>query len=312
MAWYENNKKFDIDVSKIQPRGALAGKAIGDSFKDIAQIIDDREKTNLEKEKHDKEMALKAFEINKAEDEEKTKEASKKYERFVDDNGAFNEEGFKQAYGEDELKNVPLDVRQNRHNIENAYNKDKMSKDLGAILMSANNKEEFDKTYNSLSPEQKKNIDKDTAIQIREHYNKLKTDADKLELEKGQAKDKSSSQKQRPAADYSLVYRVIVEHYGGFYDPDTHRISGLDPETTKKVTRLLADAGKLLRENPELSTAEAPWIIIGENAKNLGATKEAKPEGLGKQQEGKPNLTKADNKELVADKERLNKMLNLK
>jgi len=289
MAWYENNKKFDIDTSKIQPTGALAGKAIGDSFKDIAQIIDDREKTNLEKEKHDKEMALKAYEVEEVEDKKNTREISKKYEHFVGDDGVFNEEGFIQAYGEEELKNVPLDVRQNRYNIENAYKKDKMSKDLGAILMGANTIEEFNKIYNNLSQEQKENIDKDTAIQIREHYNKLKTEADKLELEKEQAKDKSSSQKQRPAADYSLVYKVIVAHYGGIYDPDTGRISGLDPETTKKVTRLLADAGKLLRENPDLSTAEAPWIVIGENAKNLAATKEAKTEGLRKQQEAKQN-----------------------
>jgi len=308
MSWYENNKKFDIDVSKIQPRGALASKAIGDSFKDIAQIIDDREKTNMEKEKAEQEKVLKAYEIDEKEDKKIDRKATRNYGQFIDPKtGKFNEEGFKQAYGEDKLKNVPLSVRQNRYNIENAYNTQELGKKMGYANAKAQNQEEF----NNILAEDLKNIDYDNSLKATNRFDKLRDDEAKLKNEREKQETEKNNKKSRPAADYSLVYKVIVNHYGGFYDPDTGKISGLDPQTTKKVTRLLANAGKLLRENPDLSTAEAPEIVIEENAK-IQATKEAKPEDLRKQQEAKQNLTKADNKELVADKERLNKMLNLK
>jgi|GEM_PF-1792190 len=329
MSWYENNKKYDIDTKSIMPTGALAGKAIGDSFKDIAKIIDDREKTNLEKEKHDKEMALKAFDIDKAQDEQTTREATKNYERFIGEDGKFNEEAYKQAYGEEELKNVPLSVRQNRYNIENAYKKDNALKAAASIVMNAKTEEEAREKYNALPKEQKNNLPFDEALKLITHQSKLDNDKAKLGLEKNKLsieQNEKANNKDKNDINvgyYNAIFNQVAKRFNGIFNDDG-TLRALAKGTEKMVTAVTAIAERIYKADPSNGIAGSVKLAVqeyeqGSNPSQADKTMSIPPSAdKGEGLRNETNPVKADNKELsfkeelANNKEKLNNILNLK
>jgi len=296
MSWYENNKKYDIDTKSIMPTGALVGKAIGDSFKDIAQIIDDREKTNMEKAKHDKEMAKLGYENNKLEDEENNRKSTKELEEFTDEKGNIDKDGYTAKTGKN-IKSVPLEARKNIYNMNNEYKKNESLKAAAAIVMNAETEKEAREQYNKWPEELKNNLSFDEALKLIANQNKLdndkankKLEQDKFEMEKNE-KANSKDNKDINVGYYNAIFNQVAKRFNGIFNDDG-TLRALAKGTEKMVTAVAAIAERIYKADPKNGIAGSVALAVQEYEQGAGNPQEAKT----LHPQTKQNLTKADNK----------------
>lgn len=324
MAWYDNKSNANAMIDKIVPTGALAAKAIGDSFTDIAKIIDDREKANIEKEKADREALKASYEIEALKNNSEQTKANNLYNRYIDPKtGVFNEELFVQENPNGNLNNVTLEAKQNAYNIQNAYetktknnDKEKIGLQIGSVLMSSKNEKDF---YANLPDDLKTNIDQETALKIKQHYNKSEVDLAKIEnanaklqlqQELGNAKlalqqekaNNSNSVNQRDvkSADDSLIGKNIVNYFGAM---DEFGNWNMEDDKKPEANKVMALASKIYKNNTNLTHNEASQLAIVEYEKAKQQEAEEKEEK--KSQEVLKNGTKEDKLK------ELNKMLGI-
>lgn len=257
--WYGDDPKSITAraslIDKINSSGALGAKAIGDSLIDLAKIVEDRKKTDLEKKKSELDDKKTNLELDKLFNEQNQDKINKEYLKYINpETGKFDENSYKK--NNPDSTGADIDTKLKVVNLKNAYGErfkkeenDKTSKILGGALLGSNSEEEF---YSKLTPDILNNIDADTAYKIKNHYSSLKNDAQKIQ------------KKDVKAADDSLIGKNIGIYFGGIFDPVTGEIKGLDKESSKKVIKLQARASEIYKTNPDLTHNEATALAIKE------------------------------------------------
>lgn len=71
------------------------------------------------------------------------------------------------------------------------------------------------------------------------------------------SRNKSSKETTNKTADANFFRRAAAEHYGGFVNPDTGSIQGLDKEAAQKVNEIAAQAARIYKENPGIDQNSA-------------------------------------------------------
>ena len=283
--WYGSNKDNSTAraslINKIQSSGALGAKAIGDSLIDVAKIVEDREKLNMDKKKFELDDKKTTFELDKLYNEENQSKVNKEYLKYVNpDTGEFDENSYKANNPNSNTGEVDINTRLNVVNLKNAYGdrfkkqeNEKTSKLLGGALLASNSEQDF---YSKLTPEMLNNIDGDTAFKIKNHYTSLNNDAQKLQMEKQNISNqkqmfelekkiaKQTPKKDVKAADDSLIGKNIGTYFGGTFDPMTGEIKGLDKDASRKVINLQAKASEIYKSNPDITHNEASLMAIKE------------------------------------------------
>lgn len=287
--WYGDDKNSAIAraslIEKMTSNGAVTAKAVGDSFLDVAKIIDDRDKINLDKNKNELETKKINYELDKAYEQDTQNKINKKYLQYVNpETGTFDEDAFKKDNPDGNINNVDIDTRKSVFDLKNAYSErykkeqdEKTSKVLGGALLKSNNEQEF---YSKLTPDELGNISDDAAIKIKNYYDKQSNEAMNLKLAKQdlsnnrqmfkleqeliEEKKKKNAHKDVKAADDSLIGKNIGTYFGGIFDPTTGEIKGLDKEASKKVIKLQAKASEIYKTNPDLTHNEASLLAIKE------------------------------------------------
>ena len=287
--WYDSRRKtLDVDSSKISTSGALTAKAISDAFMGVAQVVEDRKKTDLlEKDFKLKEEKSK-LDLDKAYQDVEQKAIDDTYLKYVDTNtGEFKQDEIEKDNVGLPINQVSLEAKTLQQNLKDAYtNRFKQQKDednkaaaneIASVMLSSETKEDFMKNIN---PETFKKADAQSLLGIESFYNKKanelaqinnakenlsnQTKLSKLEidLQKEKLKNETGKPREVKAADDSLISKNIVGFFGGTYDPVTEKIMGLDKETTKKIAEISAGASKYFKENPAITHNEASLLAI--------------------------------------------------
>lgn len=294
--WYGDAKSITARASlidKINSSGALGAKAIGDSLIDVAKIVEDREKTDLEKKKFELDDKKTNFELDKLFNEQNQDKINKEYLKYVNpETGEFDENSYKTS--NPDSTGADIDTRLKVVNLKNAYGErfkkeenDKTSKILGGALLGSNSEQEF---YTKLTPDMLNNIDGDTAFKIKNHYSSLKNDAQKIQMDKQNLSNqrqmfeleqkiaKQTPKKDVKAADDSLIGKNIGIYFGGIFDPATGDVKGLNNDDSKKVIKLQAKASEIYKTNPDLTHNEATALAIKEYENENAPSPTPKPD----------------------------------
>lgn len=299
MGWYDSKRKtLDVDSSKISTSGALTAKAISDAFMGVAQVVEDRKKTDLlEKDFKLKEEKSK-LDLDKAYQDVEQKAIDDTYLKYVDTNtGEFKQDEIEKDNVGLPINQVSLEAKTLQQNLKDAYtNRFKQQKDednkaaaneIASVMLSSETKEDFMKNIN---PETFKKADAQSLLGIESFYNKKanelaqinnakenlsnQTKLSKLEidLQKEKLKNETGKPREVKAADDNLLGKNIATYFGGIYDPVTQELRGLDKDTAKKVTKYQALASKYYKENPNITHNEAALLALNDYEKEMKET----------------------------------------
>lgn len=300
MGWYDSKRKtLDVDSSKISTSGALTAKAISDAFMGVAQVVEDRKKTDLlEKDFKLKEEKSK-LDLDKAYQDVEQKAIDDTYLKYVDTNtGEFKQDEIEKDNVGLPINQVSLEAKTLQQNLKDAYtNRFKQQKDednkaaaneIASVMLSSETKEDFMKNIN---PETFKKADAQSLLGIESFYNKKanelaqinnakenlsnQTKLSKLEidLQKEKLKNETGKPREVKAADDSLIAKNIANYFGKADDFGNFFIEEGDAKDA--AIKVSSRASEIFKASEgRLSHNEASALAIDEYQKS----KETKPD----------------------------------